>query len=113
MASAHVLEFTDANFDTEVLSSSTPVLVDFWAPWCQPCLMLAPVIDSVAAEFAGKIKVGKVDIDASPGKSATHQINSIPTLLLFKNGVEVKRWVGFTRREPLVAALNAAAGVAV
>ncbi len=113
MASANVLEFTDANFDTEVLSSSVPVVVDFWAPWCQPCLMLAPVIDSIADEFAGKIKVGKVDIDNSRNISATHQINSIPTILIFKNGVVVKRFVGFTRREPLVAALNQAVEAAV
>ncbi|MFO0831442.1 MAG: thioredoxin [Phycisphaerales bacterium] len=105
MASANVLEFTDSNFDSQVLSSPTPVVVDFWATWCQPCLMLSPVIDAIAAEFAGRVKVGKVDIDTNRQVASLHQINSIPTILIFKNGQVIKRFVGLTKKDHLVAAI--------
>lgn len=108
MASENVHEFTDSNFDSQVLSSPTPVVVDFWATWCQPCLMLAPVIDAVAAEFQGRVKVGKVDIDTNRQVASLHQINSIPTILIFKNGQVIKRFVGFTKKDNLVAAINQA-----
>ena len=89
MASEKVMAFTDANFDQEVLQSDIPVLVDFWATWCAPCKAIAPLVDTVADEYAGKIKVGKVNVDenqATPGKFG---VRGIPTLILFKGGVVV------------------------
>lgn len=109
MASANVKEFNDGNFDAEVLSSKDPVLVDFWAEWCMPCRTLAPVIDSVAAEFAGKVKVGKVDIDNSQQISLKYGITAIPTVIIFRNGQPVKKFVGYQKKETLVAALSEAA----
>lgn len=91
---ANISEFTDANFDTEVLQSSQPVLVDFWAPWCGPCRQLLPVIEQVAQENAGTIKVGKVNVDENQDISLKYNIMSLPTLLVFKNGDVVQRQVG-------------------
>jgi thioredoxin 1 len=105
MSSANVREFTDGNFDTEVLSSNVPVLVDFWAEWCMPCRMMSPVIDAIADEQQGKLKVGKVDIDSNRDVALKYQITSIPTLIVFKNGVPVKKFVGGQRKELLAAAL--------
>src|ERR1041385_611265 len=98
MASQNVQEFTDANFDSEVLKSATPVLVDFWAEWCMPCRMLTPTIDAVAAEFAGKVKVGKVDTDANRNTALKYNINAIPTVMLFKDGEMKKKFVGLTNK---------------
>ncbi len=106
MASKNVSELTDTNFETEVLKSSTPVLVDFWAEWCGPCRMIAPMIDKVADEFAGKIKVGKVDTDANRDIALKYKINNIPTLILFKDGQESQRFVGIPREQPFREALN-------
>ncbi|HLP85806.1 MAG TPA: thioredoxin [Phycisphaerales bacterium] len=106
MANAHVKEFTDANFDSEVLASDKPVMVDFWAEWCQPCRTLAPTIDALATEYDGKAKVGKVNIDHNHGTGAKYQISSIPTVLIFKGGTVVKKFVGFQKKEVLVAALE-------
>jgi thioredoxin 1 len=103
-----VREFNDNNFDSEVLNSKEPVLVDFWAEWCMPCRNLAPVIESVATEMAGKVKVGKVDIDSATQLSVKFGISAIPTVILFKNGQAVKRYVGFQKKETLVAAINEA-----
>jgi thioredoxin 1 len=86
MASQNVHEFTDANFDAEVLKSDVPVLVDFWAIWCGPCRMVAPIIDEIAGEMLGKIKVGKVDIDANMEIAQRYGIQSIPTLMIFSGG---------------------------
>src|SRR4030042_2515435 len=83
---ADVTEFSDGDFQAEVLESSLPVLVDFWAPWCNPCRMIAPIVEELAAENADKIKVGKVNIDDSPTTAAGFGVNSIPTLMIFKNG---------------------------
>jgi len=94
MAGANVLTFKDADFDSEVLKSEVPVLVDFWATWCGPCKMMAPTVDAVATEFAGKLKVGKVDVDESGGTAMRYNIQGIPTLLLFKGGRVVEMRVG-------------------
>ena len=106
MASDNVLTLTDDNFDAEVLQADQPVLVDFWAEWCMPCKMLAPTIDELAAEFAGKAKVGKVDTDANHDVSVQFGINSIPTVILFKDGQMVKKFVGLQSKNDLKAALN-------
>lgn len=110
MASANVLEFTDGNFQDEVLGSDQPVLVDFWAEWCMPCRMLAPTIDAVADEFAGKAKVGKLDTDSNKQVAAKFGISAIPTVILFKGGEAKKKFVGLTSKEDLAAALTDAAG---
>src|SRR5690349_8775963 len=109
MASANVREFTDGNFSSEVLGAKEPVLVDFWAEWCGPCRMLAPVIDSVADELAGKVKVGKVDTDNNREISMKYGITAIPTVIIFKGGQPVKKFVGLKKKDDLVAALNEAA----
>ena len=108
MASEKVREFTDKNFDAEVLASSEPVLVDFWAEWCMPCRMLAPTIDQLADEFTGKVKVGKVDTDSNRDISVRYQITAIPTVLLFKNGEVHKKFVGLTKKDEFTRALEEA-----
>jgi thioredoxin 1 len=87
------LVFTDQNFQTEVLESTTPVLVDFWAEWCHPCKLVGPIVDELATEYEGKLKVGKVDVDANQ-VAGNYGIMSIPTLLIFQNGKVVKSMVG-------------------
>ena len=86
MASENIKEFSDQNFEQEVVKSSVPVLVDFWAEWCMPCRMLAPTIEKIANEYSGKVTVGKVDTDASRDVSLKFGISAIPTVILFKNG---------------------------
>lgn len=110
MASEHVHEFTDDNFEQEVLQSDQPVLVDFWAEWCMPCKMLAPTIDEVAGVFSGKAKVGKVDTDSNRNVSMKYGINAIPTVLLFKGGEVAKKFVGLTNKNDLESAINDAIG---
>ena len=94
MASENVKEFTDTNFESEVLKSDQPVLVDFWAEWCQPCRRLAPIIEKLATDYAGKVKVGKVDTDSNHGVAMKYGISSIPTVMLFKDGQVVQRIIG-------------------
>ncbi len=102
------LEFTDTNFQEEVLNADQPVLVDFWAEWCGPCKMLGPVIDELAVEFEGKAKVGKVDIDSNRDAAVTYGIQSIPTILIMKNGEIANKFVGIASKDDLVEAINAA-----
>lgn len=106
MASDTVLEITDANFKSEVLESEHPVLVDFWAEWCMPCRMLAPVIDELSQEYEGKVKVGKVDTDANRETSVNLGISAIPTIILFNKGEVVKKFVGVTPKPEFVAELD-------
>lgn len=106
MANANVREFTDSNFDSEVLKSSQPVLVDFWAEWCMPCRMLTPTIEQIADDFAGKAKVGKLDTDANRNIAVKYNISAIPTVILFKNGEVRKKFVGLTSKDELTRAMN-------
>lgn len=106
MASENVLEFTDGNFETDVLGSAEPVVVDFWAEWCMPCKMLAPVIDELAGEYAGKAKIGKMDTDANRETTMQYQITAIPTVMIFKGGELVKKFVGMANKADLVEALE-------
>jgi len=98
MASDKLVTITDANFDGEVLKSSQPVLIDFWATWCGPCRAIAPVVDALAGDYAGKLKVGKIDIDSNPGVPTKYDVRSIPTLLMFKDGKVVGQIVGAVPR---------------
>jgi thioredoxin 1 len=94
MASEHTLNFTDGGFDQEVLNSDVPVLVDFWAPWCGPCKAMTPTVDALATEYAGKVKIGKMNTDENPATAMRYQVRGIPTLLLFKGGKVVDQRVG-------------------
>jgi thioredoxin 1 len=109
MASANVHEFTESNFQQEVINSQVPVLVDFWAEWCQPCRLLSPTIDAVAASTAGKAKVGKIDTDSNQRLAMQYNVTAIPTVMIFKNGQVVRKFVGLAKQADLAAALNDAA----
>ena len=104
MAGSNTLEFTEANFDAEVMSSDQPVLVDFWAPWCAPCRAVGPTVDAVADEHAGNAKVGKVNIDEHPAIAAKFGVQSIPTIIVVKNG-EITDFVGIRDQQTLSEAL--------
>lgn len=101
------VHFTDDNFEEEVIKSDIPVLVDFYAEWCGPCKMMAPVIEGLATEYEGKVKIGKLDTDANPQKSGEYGIVSIPTLIVFKGGQKVDQLVGFKSGEDLKKVLDA------
>jgi len=100
------IALTDANFQSEVLDSATPVLVDFWAPWCGPCRMVAPVLDQLAKDYQGRVKIGKVNVDESQATAEKYHIRSIPTLLLFKGGAVVDQLVGASPRENLARMID-------
>lgn len=94
MASAHVTNFTDDNFQSEVLDSNLPVIIDFWAEWCAPCRAISPLIEKLAADYDGKVRVGKINVDHSPGVAQRYRIASIPTLIVFKNGEIANQIIG-------------------
>ncbi len=102
----NVIELTDATFDTTVHNSDVPVLVDFWAPWCGPCKMIAPIIQEIADEYAGKAKICKLDTDEARDSAMEFGISAIPTLILFKDGQVEKKWVGLTSKKDLAAAIE-------
>ena len=106
MAGAIVL--TDENFSSEVVESGQPVLVDFWATWCGPCRMIAPIVEELSAEYEGKAKIGKVDVDAAQKTAQEFGIRSIPTLLLFKEGKVVEQIIGAVPKQEIVDKLDAA-----
>ncbi len=100
----------DGNFDQIVLQSDKPVLVDFWAPWCRPCLMIAPILDELAGEYNGRVSIARMDVDQNPKTAAKYNIMSIPTLLIFKKGEPVSHIVGVRPKEELRQNLDAALG---
>ena len=107
MANQNVVNLTDANFANEVLNSPVPVLVDFWAPWCGPCIQLSPVIDEIANETVGKAKVAKVNVDENPGLAGQFRVNSIPALIFFKGGQPAGKLVGRQPKAEILSKLTA------
>jgi len=107
MSSQHVLELNDSTFD-QTVSSSSVLLVDFWAPWCGPCRMIAPVIEEIGSELAGKVVVAKVNVDDAPAVAGAHRVTAIPTLMIFKNGILLERMTGMTSKAALLEKLQAA-----
>jgi thioredoxin 1 len=103
MSENNIIEITEQNFESEVLQSQMPVVVDFWAQWCGPCKMLTPIIEQVASENKGVIKIGKLDIDNAPSLASKYGVSSIPTLLFVKNGVVVEQHVGMLAKKNLDA----------
>lgn len=106
MAGKNVIEFNDLNWESEVVNSSVPVLVDFSATWCGPCKVLSPIVDKLADEYAGTYKIGKVDIDDSPAVTQKYGVRGVPTVMVFKNGQVVGQHVGLTNKETLVKMLQ-------
>ena len=100
----------DDNFEQVVLQAKTPVLVDFWAPWCQPCRMIAPILDELAEEYSGRVNITRLDVDQNPKTAAKYSIMSIPTLLIFKNGEPVSNIVGLRTKEELKRSLDGVLG---
>ena len=107
---ADISELNEGNFDAEVLQSSQPVLVDFWAPWCGPCRMIAPLVEELAGEYAGAAKFGKVNIDDNQNLAVTYGVSSIPTLMVFKGGQVLQSLVGMQPKARLKQALDSATG---
>jgi thioredoxin 1 len=106
MASGNLVEFTDGNFEQEALKADVPVLVDFWAEWCMPCKMIGPIVEQLADDYAGKVKIGKLDTDGNRDVPLKYGISAIPTLILFKDGEMVKKFVGLQQKADLKAAMD-------
>ncbi len=109
MASENVINLTEANFDQEIANASTPILVDFWATWCGPCKMIAPILDEIANEKGDAVKVAKVDVDQNQAIAARYGVRAIPTLLFIKDGEVKEQVVGMTSKKDLLAKLDALA----
>ena len=109
MSAPNIVTLSDSNFDQEVHKSTTPVVVDFWAEWCGPCKMIAPMLDELAGEYAGKVKIGKVNTDQSQQLAVQYRINSIPTLLFFKAGQVVDQVIGMKSKKDLKVKFDAVA----
>jgi thioredoxin 1 len=107
MAGTNTLTFTDAGWDKDVLNSDVPVLVDFWAEWCGPCRMMSPTVDAIATDYAGRVKVGKLNVDENGATSMRYQVRGIPTLLLFKGGKVVEQKVGAVGKSDVQKMLDA------
>lgn len=112
-AKSHMVELTEANFETEVLQTAIPVVVDFYAPWCGPCKMIAPLLEQFASEFAGRLKFAKANVDETPGLAAGLEITGVPTLILFRGGEPVDQLVGFPGPRQFKAWLDVAANATV
>jgi len=110
MASPLIVTLTDSNFESEALKSSSPILVDFWAEWCPPCKMIAPVLDELASEYQGKVKIGKVNVAENQQLAAQFNVTAIPTLLVIKNGQVAEQMVGAKSKRDLKASLDRATG---
>jgi len=110
MTASNIITLTESNFALEVTQSSTPVLVDFWAEWCGPCKMIAPILDEIASEYDGKLKVGKVNIDEQQSLAVQHGIRAVPTLLLFKDGEVADQIIGLKSKRDLKAGLDRVVG---
>ncbi len=106
MAGAGLFEVTDETFDRDVLKASEPVLVDFWAAWCGPCKAIAPIVEEVASQYTGKVKVGKMDVDKNVATPQRYGVRGIPTLLLFKDGKVAEQIVGFVPKETIEKAIT-------
>ncbi|MFA7319635.1 MAG: thioredoxin [Parcubacteria group bacterium] len=100
------MEFTDQNFDQEVMKSDKPTLVDFWAPWCGPCQMMGPIVEELASEMGDKVKVGKLNVDENPATAQAFTVMSIPTILIFKDGKVAQKFIGVQSKEALKEALE-------
>jgi len=109
---AHPVAVSDNSFENEVVQSTQPVLVDFWAEWCGPCRMIAPILENLAEEYAGNLKIAKLDVDNNPAISMKFGVQSIPTMILFKDGKEVERVIGYMPKERLLNRIRPHIGTA-
>ena len=110
MAGKNIVEISDSTFDQEVLQSEVPVLVDFWAPWCGPCRAIAPVVEELSGDYAGKLKVAKCNVDDNPKTPGKYGIRAIPTLILFKDGSVSEQITGAVAKSQIIAAIDKAVG---